>query len=304
MSWQLRLLLWQMRLLVKPRLTRVSDPEIARRDFERTARWVFRAPPYLNHVQSSDTLHWIRVGTVQPGRIILFFHGGGYVVGSPSTHAAMLGRLSKLAGLEVCAPHYRLGPEHPLPAAFEDACAAWTRLIELGFHPNQIVLAGDSAGGGLALALLSHLCRSNMPPAGTMVMSPWTDLTLSGETLVSNRQLEPLFPVSRIQDLAALCLGDADAHDPAISPLFGDFPGCPPVLIQYGMTEILRSDSERMAARLQHFGGAITVEPSDHAPHVWHLLDGWIPEARKSLKSLAGFAGTCLDQAADPANSR
>ena len=129
MSWQLSLVNAQLRLVVKPRLRLLSVPERARRELELAGRFVFRAPPYLRHIVRPGRMHWISAGPVTPGRVIFYIHGGGYVAGSPWAYEGMLGRLSKLTGLEVCAPAYRLVPEAPFPAQFDDARAAWDRLL-------------------------------------------------------------------------------------------------------------------------------------------------------------------------------
>nr|WP_255670746.1 alpha/beta hydrolase fold domain-containing protein [Cognatishimia sp. F0-27] len=284
----------QLRVFVKPRLRRLQAPERARRELDAAIRWMMRQPPGLRHLQRPGGLHWFGVGATPVAPVILYFHGGGYVAGSPQVYAGMLGRLSKLVGLEICAPEYRLAPEHPAPAAFDDACAAWARLMALGYRPDQIVLGGDSAGGGLALALLAHLCQSGTPPACAFAFSPWTDLTMSGDSLVQNRDADPLFPVSRIADLCDRVRGALAPDDPRLSPLYAAFPGCPPVLLHWGATEILRADGARMAERLAAHGARVETREFDDVAHGWQLLDGWQPEARESLFEAARFIQSVL----------
>ncbi len=291
MSRALNLLVAGLRHLVRPRLQRVKGPEEARASFERTARLVFQTPPYLCHIADRAGLDRIRCGPCTPGKIILYFHGGGYIAGSPKSHAAMLGRLSRLSGLEVCAPDYPLAPEHPAPAAFDAAVAAWAHLIASGYAPSDVVIGGDSAGGGLALALLSHLCRAGTPPAALFAMSPWCDLTLSGESLTRNADRDPFLPVARIRELVDYVVpAGMQPADPRVSPLFAAFPDCPPVLLQHGETEILFDDCRRMAEHLRGSGAEVSEYLHPTAPHVWHLFDGWIPEARRSLCDIAYFA--------------
>ena len=295
MSWQLAVLLRGVRHVARPRLQHVKEPITARIGFERLARIGCRPPPYLCHVHDSAGMDWIHVGRPTRGKIILFLHGGGYIAGSPNSYAAMLGRLSLLSGLEICAPDYRLAPEHRFPAAYDDACAAWDHLVSMGYAPSDIVIGGDSAGGGLAIALLSHLCRAGTPPAGLFAMSPWCDLSLAGESLTRNANADPFLPAERIRELVGYVLPEGEvADDPRLSPLFADFPDCPPVLLHYGQTEILLDDCRRMAARLRAHGADVTETVHPSAPHVWHLFDGWIPEARRSLCDISYFARACL----------
>jgi epsilon-lactone hydrolase len=289
-SLRLALLRLALRLLVRPRLARTAKPEQGQRDFARGAR-LFRPPPFLLHLPG-PLLHRITAGPVAEAGIILWFHGGAYVVGSPATHAAMLGRLSRLSRLAVVAPDYRKAPEHPAPCAFEDAQAAHAALLAQGWAPGQIILGGDSAGGGLALALLADLCARGLRPGGLVVFSPWTDLSLSGASLQAHAGADPLLPVSRIVEAVEMVRGPLDPADPRLSPLFAGFDRPPPVLILVGSDEILLDDSRRMAARLAAAGGAVTLHEEPQAPHVWPIFDGWVPEARAALRMAARFAKT------------
>ena len=288
MSLRLRLLRLILRGLVRPRLARTATPDIARRDFELAAR-LSRPPPFLLHC-AGKPLHRITAGPFCDEGVILWFHGGAYVAGSPSTHAAMLGRLARLARMAVYCPDYRKAPEHPAPAAFEDAQAAHAALLGTGWAPSQIVLGGDSAGGGLALALLAALCRCGQRPGGIIALSPWTDLSLSGPSIRNNAHADPLLPASRIAEAVEMVRGTLDPRDPRLSPLFAAFDAPPPALILVGSDEILLDDATRMAAHLQSAGGRTTMRIVARAPHVWPIFDGWIPEARAALRDAAGFA--------------
>lgn len=289
-SRRLALLSAGLRVAVKPWLARTETPEQAARDFERAAA-LFRQPPHLRLLRrGAPRLCWISAGRCAPRRVILWFHGGAFIAGSARTHRGMLGRLSALAGLEVCAPEYRLAQEAPFPAAFEDARAAWNALAELGYAPGDVVLGGDSAGGGLALALLAALSREGVRPRAFLGFSPWTDLALTGPSLAGNAAADPLLPVERLEDVVELVRDGADPRDPRLSPLYARFEGPPPVLFQVGDTEILRDDTLRMAAALRAAGGEVTTEIWPGAPHVWQIFDGWIPEARAALAGAARFA--------------
>ncbi|PWE31156.1 alpha/beta hydrolase [Maritimibacter sp. 55A14] len=292
MTWRLRLIDGWLRRVEKPWLARSAEPQAMRVRFERTARLIFRDPPFAtvqpDRVGGVPAL-WVRVRVTAPA-VLLYFHGGGYVFGSPRTHCAMAARISALTGCAVCLPDYRLAPEHPFPAAFADTCAAWDGLLARGYSPGDIALGGDSAGGGLALALLGHLCRAGAArPAAAVAFSPWTDLTLSGQSIAANARSEALLPAHRIEDGRDLYLGGRDPADPRASPLFGDFPDCPPVLIQASRTELLRDDAVRMADRLEAQGAHVTLDLWPDAPHVWQIFQGWLPEADAALARATGF---------------
>lgn len=290
-----------LRLAVKPRLAWLKEPGVARRDFRLAARFVFRAPPlslWLPGIVPGPTgglaVRRISAGAVDRRRVILYLHGGAYVAGSPDTHRAMLARLSLLSGVPVLAPDYRLAPEHAFPAAVEDAVAAWRHLYDAGYDPEHIVIGGDSAGGGLAFALLSRLCQAGTPPAGVFAFSPWVDLTGRSPSLAANAGADPLLPAARLAEVAGMYLHGNPPEDPDASPVAASFPAPPPVLLQHSQTEILRDDTLRLADRLRSFGGAVRVESWPTAPHVWHLADGYVPEARDALSRAGAFVRAAL----------
>lgn len=300
MSLALKLVNGVLRRVVKPFLRRVRTPAQLRRAFH-----LATLPLWWPHgTRSRTTAHWTEFtrGILPPGQALLYLHGGGYVAGSPFTHREMLGRLARLSGLRVVAPDYRLAPEHPLPAAMEDALAAWDRLLAEGLTPDRIALAGDSAGGGLALALLAVLCGRGTPPGAAVAFSPWTDLTGSGASVRENAAVDPIFPGERLPELIAFTLGKVPPEDPRISPLFADFPGAPPVLIQVGSTEILRDDSLRMAARLRDFGAQVDLQVIPRAPHVFQMFS-ILPEARAAMAHAGAFLRRTLSSSSPPDDS-
>ncbi len=296
MSLRLSALNLGLRLLVKPELARLDDPLRARVEMEAASHaWLgspARVAPVWRHLQGAERR--VSALSARPGRgaepdvAVLFLHGGAYAAGSPLSHWALYGELARRSRIEHVAPAYRLAPEHPFPAALEDAMAAWQGLCACGFAPGQIAIAGDSAGGGLALALLARLCAEGTPPAGLVAFSPWTDLTGSGASLRENARRDPLLPVTRLGVTVERYLQGAPADDPRASPLFAAFPGCPPIHLQHSESEILRDDTLRMADRLRGFGAEVTVQSWPHAPHVWQMFHGWIPEARDALDDAAG----------------
>jgi acetyl esterase/lipase len=303
MSRRLRLLNAALRTVAKPLLRRTKTPEQAARDFDIAARILFPAPAGTStttrHVPGpAGPVPLVRIdcGATTGDGAILYFHGGGYVAGSPRTHRAMMARLSARSGLPVFAPDYRLAPAATAPAAFEDACAAWNALVSDGLPPGRIVLGGDSAGGGLALALLAELCAKGAPPAGLFAFSPWTDLALTGASLDTNAETDAILPRSRVEELVEIVLGAVDPRDPRCSPLYATFLGAPPILFHASATEILLDDTRRMAALLETQGASVTTRIWSDAPHVWHLFDGWLPEAREALEEAAAFAAGCLKE--------
>ncbi len=299
-SLRLRLANLLSRRIVRPKLARTLSPQDARRDFERATRFV-PSPRGMALKDNGDSVR-ISVGPATPDRVILYFHGGGYIVGSPLTHRGLAGRIAALTGFDVVLPRYPLAPEAPAPAAFDTARAAHAALWAEGYAPASIVLGGDSAGGGLALALLSELCRTDQRPAGLFAFSPWTDLTGSGASMRESADTDHVFEASRLPELVNYVTAGAIApDDPRLSPLFAAFDRPPPVLLQVARTEILLDDSLRMAKRLRDVGGQVTVSERDAAPHVWQLLDGVVPEARESLEEAAVFVRTCLSD--PPASS-
>jgi len=293
-SLRARLLRWLLWTIARPLFAAALEPTGARRRFRRAARILFHPPPLSLILRAQGPVPGLWVQNQVRGRgVILYFHGGAYVMGAPETHAAMIAELARLTGLPAFLPRYRLAPEHPFPAAFNDALAAWNRLRALGHAPGEIVLGGDSAGGGLALALLSHLCRNDQPPAGAFSLSPWTDLTFASVSLSANAGRDPLLPVDRIEEVRAMILGTppvADPADPRLSPLFAEFPNAPPVQIHVAETEILRDD----ALRLQRPLPGADIRMSGDLPHVWPIFHNHLPEARETLATAADFIRACL----------
>lgn len=295
MTWQARAFRRITRAVLRPAFARSALPEPGRTRFERVMRAMGGMPPLTltqPGVIGGIPGLWVQ-NRPRHDAVMLYFHGGAYVIGSPETHQAMLAALSARTGLRAFLPRYRLAPEHPFPAAFDDALAAWEGLCKLGHAPDQIILGGDSAGGGLAMALLGHLCRSGRQPAGLFAFSPWTDMTFTGASLVTNAAREQILPAHRLTEVRALILGGArpgEANDPCLSPLYAGFPLAPPVLIHAAESEILRDDALRMRNRLPN----AEIRLAGDLPHVWPMLHGFLPEARATLDATAGFIQTCL----------
>ena len=226
-----------------------------------------------------------------PMRTILYLHGGGYYFCSPKSHRSLVFQLATRSGARTFSLDYRLAPEHPFPAALDDALAGYRRLLADGTPPDSIVVAGDSAGGGLALALLVALRDAgDALPAAALLFSPWTDLAATGGTLVTNDGADPMFRGAAIARVATFYLADNDPTHPYLSPLYADLAGLPPLFIQVGSTEVLLDDARRVAERAKAAGVAVDFEVWPKMPHVWQLFAPFIPEARRALDRAAAFA--------------
>lgn len=235
-------------------------------------------------------------------RIILYLHGGAYSVGSCASHRGIVAHIAKASRARVLLPEYRLAPEHPFPAALDDAVAAYRALLDDGVQPGSMVVAGDSAGGGLTLSTLVTLRDQGNPlPAAAVLLSPWTDLAATGETLQSCAAKDPWLRSDRVASTAAQYCGNVDATDPRVSPLYADLHGLPPLLIQVGDHEILLSDSTRLARRAREAGVDVTLEVWEGMWHVWHILVRLVPESQQAIDRIGRFVRAKTEAAKEPA---
>jgi monoterpene epsilon-lactone hydrolase len=287
-SLQAHLAVWIIKWRVKRRLKTCRD--------YRLARQILRPDPYK--LPASVRVTPAEVNGI-PGewvespdsgqRVLLYLHGGGYFGCSAETHRPITASLA-LQGFRVFAPNYRLAPENPFPAALDDAVAAYRGLLGEGHSPQRIVIAGDSAGGGLALSLMLVLRAACTPlPAAAALFSPWTDLAASGESVRTNAKRCAMFHGPAVGPTARLYLGNADPRNPLASPLYADLSGLPPLLIHVGANETLRDDSTRLAEKARAAGVSVELKVWPVVPHVWQLAPHKIPEARQSLQETAAF---------------
>lgn len=232
------------------------------------------------------TAAWITDG-VRTDAALLYLHGGGYVLGGLGTHGALGARLSHDTGLAVLVLDYRLGPEHQHPAALDDALAAMTWLADQGIPADRVVVAGDSAGGGLTLATLAALRDRGDQAAAGVALSPWADVTCTNATYESVGDADPLVGRHNLQQYAAAYAGDTPLDDPALSPGLGDLAGLPPVLIQVGGIEVLLDDSVRVAEGIEAAGGEVTLQRWDEGIHVFQMFD--TPDSADALGRIAEF---------------
>ncbi|MGW2598624.1 alpha/beta hydrolase [Streptomyces klenkii] len=225
-----------------------------------------------------------------PARTGIWLHGGGYVFGTQTSHGSMVAEAARSAGCAFLHPQYRRAPEHKFPAPVEDAVAVYAALLDEGRAPGSIVMAGDSAGGGLLLAALLAARDRGLPmPAAAAVVSPWTDLAGTGETFTTKEDIDPLLSRSVVGDVAEAYLAGIAPETPYASPHYGDPHGFPPVLIQVGEREMLHSDSERFAAKLAAAGSPVTIEVWPGMVHVWHLHHSRLAKGREALARLGAF---------------
>ncbi|MGY6412441.1 MAG: alpha/beta hydrolase [Alkalilacustris sp.] len=301
LSLRARLVTALSRRLARPALARQHDPQAARADFLRAATRFALDPAGALYREVPGGLGGRPAlrASVPPrdgAGLILYLHGGAFVMGSPRTHRALAARLAAQAGMAAVLSDYRLAPEHPFPAALDDALSAYTALLERGHPAERLCLAGDSAGGGLALSLMAEAARRGLPrPAGLVAFSPFADLTRSGASWTENAQRDPLLPAERGADVPELWLQGNPPEDPRASPLLADWPAPPaPTLLFAARTELLRDDALRMAARLRAAGGRAEARIAGDLPHVWPWLAPWLPEANRTLAEAGAFLAACL----------
>ena len=239
-----------------------------------------------------DRVHaeWVEPSRTTTPRVILYLHGGGYCICSLDTHRGLVARLALASEARVLAPAYRLAPENPFPAALEDALSAYRWLLKQGIPSEQIAMGGDSAGGGLTVATATSLRDSGEPlPAALFLLSPWTDLTFSGESIRSRRQVDPIFGRDGGPQYAPAYIGAHSPADPLVSPLFADLHSLPPVLIHVGNDEILLDDSTRIEEKLKAAGVNVHLKIWNGMWHVFQAFSPWVPEAQSSIEIIGTF---------------
>ena len=223
-------------------------------------------------------------------RHVLYLHGGAYMAGSPAHYRHFSWRIADALHATVWMLHYRLAPEHPYPAAIDDASEAYAHLADGAGDYSRLFVMGDSAGGGLALALLLRLRdEGRRLPTAAVAISPWTDLALTGASLALNAEADPMLTTKPLPELAQLYLAGLNPRSPYASPLYGDTSSLPPVLIQVGSDEILRDDAVRMAEKLIRDNPQSRLAVWRRMPHCWHLLAPVVPEARQAIQEIAAF---------------
>jgi acetyl esterase/lipase len=242
---------------------------------------------------------WLTMPGADPARVVLYIHGGAFVMGSVRGYRALTARIAKATRARTLVIEYRLAPENPFPAAIEDGTAAYAGLLKQGVAPSSIVIAGDSAGGNLTMAALLSIRDSGAPlPAGGVCISPWVDLECSGETMTTNAEVDPLCTQESLLLEAGLYLGGHNPRGSLASPIYADLKGLSPLLIQVGSEETLLDDSNRLAARAKEAGVPVTLEIFEGMPHVWHAFAEYLPEAQEAIDAIGAFVDARMGNAA------
>ena len=293
-AWRRRWLNLVLRLTAKRMLAPGADLEELRRKvagldlkFGIIDPVVRRTPVAIGGVAGE----WIDVPESRPERVLLYLHGGAFIFRFPNTHAALVGRLCRRLGARALMVDYRLAPEHPYPAAPDDCHAAYRWLLAQGCDPRSIVIAGDSAGGNLTLATLHRTKAAGEPlPRCAVLLSPFVDFTLSSKSLVANAKRDPMFTLEGVVALRELYAPPERFLDASLSPLFADFAGLPPLLLQAGSTEMLADEAARVAARAHAGGVQVEFEIWDRLPHVFQIF-AELPQAAQATDSIVRFIG-------------
>lgn len=284
-----------LRVFIRLPLSWITSHHVLRRRFERNARLTFVAPKGAQFAEDRIRCDdgrlmrglWASVGRPDRRRVILLLHGGAFLVGTPETHKHLAAALGGAAGARAFVPAYRLAPEHPFPAAVEDALCAYRHLLT-DREPSEIAILGDSAGGGLAFSLLLAAQEAGLPPPAAVVgFSPFTDLTLSAPSIRRNARIEAMLPPHRAQECVDNYLQGADPTNPLASPALGHFTNPPPALIMASTVELLADNSTMMAEALRRDGGDVQIEIWPGLPHAWPLFIGRLSAADRAV-ALAG----------------
>jgi acetyl esterase/lipase len=233
---------------------------------------------------------WMTPPNAVGNRTLLYVHGGGYVIGSPGDYRDMVPRIARAAQARALVVDYRLAPENPHPAAVDDAIAVYRGLLDRGVRSDEIVVAGDSAGGGLTLATCVAARDAGLPlPAAGVCISPWIDLEGLGESMIGNGDRDPLVKKDLVLGMAQAYLGGQDRRTPLAAPLYADLRGLPPLLIQVGTAETLLDDARRIAKRAKAAGVDTTIEEWADMIHVWHCFGSFLPEAQQACDRIGEF---------------
>ena len=283
--------------VVRAHLAKLPPPDSLttaehRAQYERAEK-VFPTPPDVKVERVNAPVapaEWLRPPSAEPGRVVLYLHGGGYVIGSPRSHRHLAAAIASAAGASALLLDYRLAPEHPYPAAVDDAAAAYRWLLDQAIAPARIVIAGDSAGGGLTVATLLALRDARVPlPAGGVCISPWVDLTCGGASYATKADADPIVKRAGVEEMAQAYLGATSPRTPLASPLFADLRGLPPLLIHVGTDEVLLDDAVQLADRAKAAGVDTTLEVHERMIHVWHWFLPMLDEAQTAVDTIGRF---------------
>jgi epsilon-lactone hydrolase len=300
MSLSLRARFWYflMRTTFKGQRRTVADD---RARMVQNARFVGRLPrevAFERLMLAGLPAAWLRPDSADQAKVLLYLHGGGYVIGSIDSYKMLCGHLARALQFNLLIPEYRLAPEQPFPAAVEDAQKVYRWLLAQGYQPKNIVIVGDSAGGGLSLAAVLALREAGDPlPAAVVCLSPWADLAFTGQSHATKTAAEAMLTSAGLREWAAYYADTEKPTHPLISPVYADFHGFPPLLIQVGSEEILLDDALMVAEKAQADGVAVTLQVWASLWHVWHALGDLLPENRRAFAEIRQFVRRQLKEA-------
>jgi acetyl esterase/lipase len=252
----------------------------------------------VDHVSiAKASADWLATPGADADRAVLYLHGGAYVLGSALAYREMTSRIGRAAAARTLVLDYRLAPEHPFPAAVEDAVAAYNFILAQKIKPSNIAIVGDSAGGGLTLATLLSLRDTGVPlPACAVCISPWIDLECTGGTMETKAAVDPICTRESLLGEAALYLAGGNPRNPLASPLYADLKDLPPLLIQVGTEETLLDDAIRLDAHAKSASVTVTLEVFEDMPHVWHVFASYLPEAQQAIDQIGQFVRAYTDK--------
>jgi acetyl esterase/lipase len=287
----------QLAMIVNMMRSRPANPDATVAELRHGFEDITRLLPLAGDVTVDRTeaggrpAEWVAAPGADPARVILYLHGGGYAIGSLNTHRDLASRLSRASGARALTVDYRLAPEHPHPAAVDDALAAYRWLLEsAGVEARHVVVAGDSAGGGLSVATLLAARDAGLPlPAAGVCISPWVDLEGVGESMTTRAADDPIVQRDGLLRMAGWYLGGASPRTPLAAPLHADLAALPPLLVQVGTAETLLDDAARLATRAKDAGVDVTYEPWEDMIHVWHVFAAMLPEAEQAIARIGAF---------------
>lgn len=290
MSIRASLISFFLRRTVKKTMSNFVDPISVRARFS-------TSPKKLSAKVKSERLDaggvpgsWLSKQNASTSKVVLYLHGGGYVFGGYGSHCEIASEMADLIGGRALLLDYRLAPEHPFPAAFEDALSSYRWILDEGYKPEDIFLAGDSAGGGLSVALLVSLKKIGLPlPKAVCLFSPWVDLTCVSASIGRNALSDCMLSPGALDRFKNHYLRGADPRDERASPIFGDLSGLPPTYVAVGSEEILLDDSKQLVTKIRSTGGSAVLSIWPNMPHVFPILSSVIPEGRLALKEFASF---------------
>jgi epsilon-lactone hydrolase len=266
--------------------------EQMRAGFEQMANFLPADPDIKREPVKAGSVpaEWVSAPNADASRVVLYLHGGGYVIGSINTHRGLAGRISRAAQARVLLIDYRLAPEHPFPAAVDDSVAAYKWLLAQGVAPAKITVSGDSAGGGLTVATLVAIRDQKLPtPGAGACLSPWIDLEGIGDSMTSKAGEDPMVQKAGLLGMAKQYLGGKDPRTPLAAPLYADLAGLPPLLIQVGTAETLLDDSTRLAERSRKAGVKVTYQPYEKMIHVFQLFAPMLDEGKQAIDKIGEF---------------